>query len=142
MVDGETRADYELVFEKKERVRRHFLNADNVRTGESAPFLDNEDHVAVTPDLFEKGAIVLLDHVSRELTLRSRVSRRYVTVRFAGFPYLGIWSPKGDVPFVCLEPWHGVMPLGSSPQELEKKEGVRSLAPGAEFRSAYQVEVG
>jgi galactose mutarotase-like enzyme len=139
---GETRADFDLVFEKKERVRRHLLNADNVRTGESAPFLDNQDRVAVTGDLFEKGAIVLMDHVSRELTLRSRVSGRYVTVRFPGFPCLGIWSPKGEVPFVCLEPWHGVMPLAGSTQEIEKKEGARILAPGAEFRSAFEIEVG
>ncbi len=139
---GETREDYDLIFEKKETVRRHFLNADNVRTGESEPFLRGEDRVAVTPALFDRGAIVLTDHVSRELTMRSRRSGRSVTVRFRGFPYLGIWSPKGEAPFVCLEPWYGVMPLAGSSPELAQKEGCLSLDAGREFVASYEIEVG
>jgi len=96
----------------------------------------------VTPALFERGAIVLTDHVSRELTLRSRKSGRFVTVRFPGFPYLGIWSPKGDTPFVCLEPWYGVMPLADSSPELARKEGCLSLDPGRDFVTSYEIEVG
>ena len=139
---GEKREDYDLIFQKKETVRRHLLNADNVRTGESEPFLRGEDRVAVTPALFERGAIVLTDHVSRELTLRSRKSGRFVTVRFPGFPYLGIWSPKGDTPFVCLEPWYGVMPLADSSPELARKQGCLSLDPGRDFVTSYEIEVG
>ncbi len=138
----EGRADFDLIFEKKEDVRRHYLTPDNVRSGESEPFLHGQDRVAVTPELFERGAIVLIDHVSRQLSLRSRKSGRGVRVRFEGFPYLGIWSPKGDTPFVCLEPWYGVMPLAGSPQELAGKEGCLSLAAGQEFRAVYQVEIG
>lgn len=142
IIAGEKREDFEILFEKKETVRRHLLNADNVRTGESSPFLRGEDRVAVTPALFEPGAIVLTDHVSRQLTLRSRKSGRFVTLRFPGFPYLGIWSPRGDTPFVCLEPWHGVMPLAGSSAELAGKQGALSLEPGREFSAAYEIEVG
>lgn len=138
----EKREDFDLIFQKKETVRRHFVNADNLRSGESEPFLSGQDRVAVSPALFERGAIVLMDHVSRELTLRSRASGRSVTVRFPGFSYLGIWSPKGDVPFVCLEPWYGVAPLAGSSTELALKEGCLSLEPDREFRSAYEIEVG
>jgi galactose mutarotase-like enzyme len=139
---GETREDFELLFETRETVRRHFLNADNVRTGESEVFLNGEDRVPLTPALFERGAIVLMDHKSRELTLRSRKSGRFVRLRFSGFPYLGIWSPRGDTPFVCLEPWHGVMPLAGSSTELAAKEGCLGLEPGRDFTASYQIEVG
>ncbi len=139
---GERREDFDLVFEKKENVRRHFLSPDNVRTGESEGFLAGEDRVAVSQALFERGAIVLMDHASRRLTLQSRKSGRFVRMRFAGFPYLGIWSPKGDAPFVCLEPWLGVMPLAGSSPELAAKEGCLTLEPGRELKAPYQVEVG
>jgi galactose mutarotase-like enzyme len=146
----ERREDFDLVFERPETVDRHFLNSDNVRTGESESFLRGNNSVAVTPGLFERGAIVLKDHVSRKLTLRSRASGRFVELSFPDFPQLGIWSPKGAangaavgaVPFVCIEPWFGVMPLASSGQDLEKKEAVLVLEPGAAFRSSYTIRVG
>ncbi len=142
IVPGEKREDFDLIFQKKETVRRHLVNADNLRSGESEPFLSGQDRVAVSPALFERGAIVLLDHVSREVTMRSRSSGRFVTVRFPGFPYLGIWSPKGDVPFVCIEPWHGVAPRAGSSPELAVKEGCLALEPDREFRTVYEIEVG
>jgi galactose mutarotase-like enzyme len=139
---GERREDFDLVFEKKERVRRHFLNSDNVRTGESETFLEGQDRIGLGPSLFEKGAIVLADHASRWVRLESRRSGRSVKVRFPGFPRLGIWSPRGDCPFVCIEPWYGIMPLAGSTQELAKKEGALSLEPGAVFEAAYTIELG
>ena len=143
---GESREDFDLVFEKPETVDRHFLNADNLLTGESAGFLRAATGVPVSPELFERGAIVLKDHVSRKVSLRSRVSGRFVELSFPDFPQLGIWSPKsgaaGEAPFVCIEPWFGVMPLVGSTQDLERKEGVVVLGPGAAFRSAYTIRVG
>ena len=63
-------------------------------------------------------------------------------VDFPGFPYLGVWAPKGDSPFVCIEPWFGVMPLAGSTQDITKKEGVQTLKPGEVFKAAYTVTVG
>jgi galactose mutarotase-like enzyme len=143
---GEKRGDFDLVFERAETVDRHFLNSDNLRTGESERFLDGKDSVALSGALFERGAIVLKDHVSRRVSLRSRASGRFVELSFPDFPQLGIWAPKdgaaGPTPFVCIEPWFGVMPLVGSAQELEKKEAVLSLEPGRSFRAAYTVRVG
>jgi galactose mutarotase-like enzyme len=143
---GERREDYDLVFERPETVDRHFLNSDNLRTGESESLLRGSPGLPVTGELFERGAIVLKDQVSRKLTLRSRVSGRFVELSFPDFPQLGIWSPKanasGLAPFVCIEPWFGVMPLAGSTQDLERKEAVLSLGPGAVFRASYTIRVG
>jgi galactose mutarotase-like enzyme len=143
---GEKRSDFDLVFERRETIDRHFLNSDNLRTGETERFLDGKDRVALSGALFERGAIVLKDHASRKLALRSRSSGRYVELSFPDFPQLGIWSPKdnasGECPFVCIEPWFGVMPLADSSPELEKKEAVLFLEPGGVFRSAYAIRVG
>jgi galactose mutarotase-like enzyme len=143
---GESRGDYELAFEKAETVDRHYLNSDNLRTGESERFLYGKDTVALSGALFERGAIVLKDHASRKLTLRGRKSGRFVELSFPDFPQLGIWSPKdnaaGECPFVCIEPWFGVMPLADSSRELAEKEAVLSLEPGKTFRSAYAIRIG
>jgi galactose mutarotase-like enzyme len=142
LVEGERREDFDLVFEKSETVDRHFLNSDNLRTGESESFLRASSGLPVTQELFERGAIVLKDHVSRRVALKSRASGRFVELSFPDFPQLGIWSPKGDCPFVCIEPWFGIMALAGSTQELERKEAVLSLEPGASFAAAYTIRIG
>jgi len=146
LVPGERRSDYDLAFEKPERVDRWFLNSDNVATGEVERFMDGSSSLAVADELFERGAIVLKDPVSRRVRLESRVSKRFVEVSFPGFPQLGIWAPKagaaGIAPFVCIEPWYGVMPMASSTQDFEKKEAALSLAPSGVSKAAYTIRVG
>ncbi|MEI6876018.1 MAG: aldose 1-epimerase family protein [Spirochaetota bacterium] len=142
LVEGERREDFDLLFEKKETVSRHFLNAENLRTGESEAVLKGEDSLRVSPALFERGAIILDKHLSRRVTLKSRVSGRFVSVSFPGFPQLGIWSPKGDCPFVCIEPWFGFMPLALSSPELATKESCLTLKPGERFEAFWEVEIG
>ena len=74
----ERRGDFDLVFEVPETVERHYLDSDNLRSGEKESFLRGSASVPVTPELFERGAIVLKDHSSRKVSLRSRVSGRFV----------------------------------------------------------------
>ena len=146
LAPGERREDYEILFEKAERVDRLLLNADNVRTGEAEPFLAGQDRVGLQAALFEKGAVVLASPASRRATLRSRRSGRFVELSFPGFPSLGLWSPKdndhGPCPFVCIEPWYGIMPLAGSTQELRDKEGVLRLAPDKSFEAEYSIRIG
>jgi galactose mutarotase-like enzyme len=150
IINGEKRTDFDLVFERTESVDRYFLNGDNLCTGKSESFLDRASSVPLSGALFERGAIVLKDHLSRKVRLESRVSGRFVELSFPDFSQLGIWSPNGgangaavgEVPFVCIEPWFGVMPLAGSDPELERKEAVLSLAPSAVFGAAYTIKVG
>ncbi len=142
LLPGERREDFDLVFEKAETVDRYCLNSDNLWSGEMESFLRGASGVPVTQSLFERGAIVLKDHVSRKVALKSRASGRFVELGFPDFPQLGIWSPKGDCPFVCIEPWFGVMALAGSAQELERKEAVLFLEPGASFSAAYTIRIG
>jgi galactose mutarotase-like enzyme len=146
LLPGERLEDYDLVFERAETVERHFLDSDNLRTGETESFLRGQSSLPLSPGLFERGAVVLKDQVSRRVALRGRASGRFVELRFASFPQLGIWSPKpgaaGPAPFVCIEPWFGIMALAGSAQELEQKEGTLALEPGASFRAAYTIRIG
>ena len=55
-----------------------------------------------------------------------------VTVKFAGFDYLGLWTaPKPfDTGYVCIEPWTSLPDASFVGRELSQKAGVRCLAPG------------
>jgi galactose mutarotase-like enzyme len=146
LLPSEKREDYDLIFEKPEHLRRWFLDKENLRSPESAPLLDGQDRLALGPRLFADGAIVLKDNVSRRMTLKSRVSGRFVELSFPGFPCLGLWSPKdndnGPCPFVCVEPWHGIMAIqGSSMEITEREEGLK-LDAGKTFRSEYTIRIG
>lgn len=146
LLPDEKREDYDIVFERAERLSRYFLDARNIRSGETGPLLDNADRLTLGASLFERGAVVLADHISRRITLKSRVSGRFVELAFPGFPYLGLWSPAdgaaGPCPFVCIEPWFGVMPLPGSSHELSEKEGRIHLLPGRTFSAEYSITVG
>jgi galactose mutarotase-like enzyme len=64
-----------------------------------------------------------------------------ITVDFADFPLLGVWS-KAPGEFLCIEPWFGMTaPLGFT-GEYDAKPGQFSLAPGDVLSFAYGITVG
>ncbi len=136
---GERQEDYSLEFETDELAERRFIE-QNLLTGKRERFLDHEKTVPLSAALFSRQAIILQDLKSRSVTLRSNRSGRKVTVAFAGFPYLGIWSAPG--PFVCIEPWYGITSPQGAEVELERKEGILALESGKQFECEYRITVG
>ncbi|MEI6873545.1 MAG: aldose 1-epimerase family protein [Spirochaetota bacterium] len=142
LLPGEAREDYDIVFEKRETISRQMADEAGQRTGEEPPFLVDTDTVPIVPELFEWRAILLSGLRSRSVSLRSRVSKAFVTLRFGDFPVLGLWSAPGQAPFVCIEPWQGTVPLAGADPDLSTKEGCLDLSPGATFEVSYGIEVG
>lgn len=138
--------DYELAFDRPLYVARQLL-AGGLRSGAMLPWLDDEDTMPLAPILFKDDAIVLADNTPRAVTLRHR--RRgggvmLTTLEPAQWPYYGIWSKPdrdGVHHFVCLEPWCGVASRADDDGELATKDGIMRLAPGAERRFVYAIEV-
>lgn len=131
--------EYELVFEEKETLPRHFLQS-GLLTGESAPLLEDSDRLPLSWSLFERDAIVLQGLRSKWVELRNRSGRVRLSVHFEGWPYLGIWTRPG-APFVCIEPWQGLADRAGAPGLLEEKEGIVSLEPGDRWERSYFVEI-
>jgi len=102
-------------------------------------FLNDESIIRLTPELFKARALVFKNLKSLRVALKSDKSPRRVTMNFAGFPYLGIWSHWDGAPFVCLEPWHGIADAKDASGDLAKKEGIERLAPGHSFHCEYSV---
>jgi galactose mutarotase-like enzyme len=136
---GDTLADYYLAFEQPEVSRTHLLDG-GLLTTETLPLMDNRTELALGAHTFDRDALILLDHASRAVTLQRRGSRRSVTVRFPGFPHLGIWSKPG-APFVCIEPWIGHADASDAAGDLFAKPGVVVLDTGRIFSATYTIIV-
>jgi galactose mutarotase-like enzyme len=130
--------DYYLEFNKPENLQRFKLDSSLVKTT-AEPLPLNDNRLQLQPALFYEDAIVLKKLQSNRITLGCSTHAHGIHFSFNDFPFFGIWAAK-DAPFVCLEPWCGIADAVNHDQQLEHKEGINTLAPGAEFKRIWAVE--
>lgn len=131
LVGGEGTEAYALEFERAETANR-FLVEDGLASRRGEPVLCGDRVLAIGADLFDRGALVFKDLVSRRVRLVGRTPGPGVELGFKGFPYFGVWSKPG-APFVCLEPWCGIADAPDATGHLEDKEGIVRVFPGCAF---------
>lgn len=113
---------------------------DGLLNGKTEPVLNNENILPLSVDLFTgKDAIIFKDLKSSVVSLKSKKSSHTITMDFAGFPYLGVWTKPG--PFICLEPWFGVADQIGFEGQFKDKEAMRSLVKGKTFKCEYSIDV-
>ena len=128
--------DYEINFEKQED--GYFLSDNGLIVEESNIFHDNK--LVLNADLFSKDALIFPQLKSKYLELTNKTKILSIRIHQENATYLGIWG-KDTVPFVCLEPWHGVADFKNHDGKLENKKGIISLPAGKEYRFSYRIEV-
>jgi len=71
------------------------------------------------------------------------INKKYLSVEFKDFPYLGIWSSKGNSPspFICIEPWYGIADFANHNKDYKQKKGIIKLAPDKAFKSSYTIKI-
>jgi galactose mutarotase-like enzyme len=136
---GAEYTDYFLQFSQPETVGRWALQ-DGLLQDFTEPLLQQNDTIALHPDLFARDAIVLKGLSADEVSLRSTMSDHGWTFGFAGWPHLGIWAAK-HAPFVCIEPWQGHADPVSHDGEFTQKPGVVALPPAEIWQRTWWVEV-
>ncbi|MGI4743557.1 MAG: aldose 1-epimerase family protein [Janthinobacterium lividum] len=139
---GEQFADYAFHFDHPVTLHRQLLRG-GLRSGETAPVLDQQAALPLTYELFADDALVF-DHFDfTRLTLQHAAQTGpFVRMQFDGFPYLGLWTKGPGAAFACIEPWQGVASAVGAPQELRDKEGMLTLAPSQTFSTSYTIEIG
>ena len=139
---GDLLEDFSLTFDRPEQADTFLVRDGLIDLDETRPVLAGERTLPLTKTLFDQNALVFGGLASSAVTLASRRHPNRVTVRFPGFPYLGIWSKPG-APFVCIEPWHGhADPTGRAPGgSLETKPGIVILKPGGSFSCEWQASI-
>ncbi|MEQ9441175.1 MAG: aldose 1-epimerase family protein [Cyclobacteriaceae bacterium] len=130
--------EYQFVFEKPETLDRHMIE-DGLRNGRTEPLLDDENVLPLHRHLFESDAIIVEGFISEQASIvRQTDGQPLVTMKFSGFPYLGIWQKLG-ADFYCIEPWYGVADSTSVSGDLFEKEGIRQLSPEEQFEASYTI---
>ncbi len=137
-LDG--RKNVGLVFEKVETVSR-LVNESGYLTGREEPFLKGQNIVDVASLDFDgkKKVVALKGFTSENVIMEDRGNGKMVMVRMAGFPFLGIWSPTNQAPFLCIEPWYGITATFGVNEELDKKQGIQELQAGNNFTCGYDI---
>jgi galactose mutarotase-like enzyme len=92
-----------------------------------------------TAELFKNDALIFKNIKSKYIDLVDVKSHEVIRMH-ANAPYWGIWA-KGDVPFICLEPWYGVGDSLGHDKNFEVKEGIVTLPEGEIFGFSYTLEI-
>ncbi len=132
--------DYEVRFSQEEHTKRLLLRDDGMFEG-TAPLFDGASVLPLNHELFSVDAVVPEKLRSRSVTLKSRRSGRGVQLDFDGFETCAVWSPRGEAPFVCLEPWNGRAPAVGENNELTEKPGILRLGAGETYRVSHRISL-
>lgn len=92
----------------------------------------------IRPDTFVPDALIIDGAQTKHVSLLDPSGKPYVTVDF-DMPLVGIWSPPGDAPFVCIEPWFGRSDAYGFTGSLEERPYTNTLEAGETFSAAYTV---
>lgn len=100
--------------------------------------LDSEGMLAVTSDTFTHDALILADSQVHRVSMLDKNRAPYLSMLFSA-PLVGLWSPKPDAPFVCIEPWYGRCDRYGFDGPFEKREHINLLSPGTQFSVSYLI---
>ncbi len=129
-------ANYEIRFEKEEK--EYFRVRDGLVDWLRPYDLDTQK-MQMEKSLFADDALIFRKHKSKYFELVDKKRNEIIRVN-SHTPFLGIWG-KGDVPFVCIEPWFGVSDSLDHDKQFETKNGLITLAAGDTFGFSYSIEM-
>ena len=91
---------------------------------------------------FANDALIYHTPGATRITLRGKTPAPVLTVSYDELPYLGLWTPADkQAPFLCIEPWAGVMDSASHDGNLENKLGIQRLAAHADWQRHYDIRI-
>lgn len=86
---------------------------------------------------------IFMDRVAPAITLKSDRSDRYITMKYDGMPYLGIWhKPASEAPYVCIEPWCGLPSFDGQVDDIATKTDMFHILPRCSKKIGYETIFG
>lgn len=102
--------------------------------------LDSDGMLPLEASTFADDALIIGGSSVRRVSLLDRDRRPVLTLLFHT-PYVGLWAPAPDAPFVCIEPWYGRADSVGFTGEFRDRLAVNTLAPGATFTASYLIAI-
>jgi len=132
--------NYYLHFSEEESAERHFFD-NGLILDRTAPAFDSSRQIYLRLGLFDQGVLIFKNLRSRVVSIRNSRNAHAVSISTGGVPFMDVWAKPGRSPFLCLEPWSGLLDSPSATGELSQKEGILRLELGGEFTSTYSIEI-
>lgn len=143
LTDGERFEDYCLEFHIPCQPDRVGFTPQVYLSGHDEAYpLEDGIRIPLRHELFDDDAIIL-KNMSREVTLRSQKTGRFLRVAYPRMDYLGLWHwPKTDAPYVCIEPWSSLPARQDVVEEFSCKSDLIHLLPGKTYENTWTVTIG
>lgn len=120
--------EYSVIFEKEENLVATPIDGPLLTYDENV-ILENTRELPLKDEYFIIDALVFQNLKSRKLILKNNLSGKEISLDFADFPYLLIWT-KPYAKYICLEPWCGIPDFIDSDCDITKKKGIIKLKKG------------
>ncbi len=135
-------SDYYLEFAQDCRPARVGFTPDCFLSGDDPEYrLEGGRKIRLDHSMFDEDA-VFLKHMCREVTLKSDLDDRRVTLQYPKMNYLGIWhKPRTEAPYVCIEPWTSLQARGGIVEEMTVKSDLITIMPGETYRNKWTITV-
>ncbi|HHC78610.1 MAG TPA: aldose 1-epimerase family protein [Flavobacteriia bacterium] len=138
---NQKRSDYELVFDKKIAPKGQ-INNKGLFEGDSLLVFTKKGIIKITDSLFNHDSFAFNPNLFSKVTfVHKPTHKKYVSISFKNFPYLGIWSKRNVASYVCIEPWYGIADRKNHNKDFTQKEGIQKLAPSNTFTCSFTIEV-
>lgn len=100
--------------------------------------LNDDGLLPLTEYTFAHDALILADKQVQRVSMLTKDMRPYLSLLFQA-PVVGLWSPKPDCPFVCIEPWWGRADRVGYEGDFAEREYTNRLEAGATFEAGYMI---
>ena len=131
--------DYDVLFPQKETLNSYVLYG-NLLSNQSIPIIKEQDYLPLYEKYFTVDALVFKDLKSKSAILRNRKTGRAVRVDFPDDKYFLLWH-KPNSPYICLEPWDGILDIVGSSYDITEKEGIISLNAKSEYKHTHSITI-
>ncbi len=141
LLPGETMRDYAIAFEGMDHLEPYAMDESGMLDLPKG-FLPLEDGQLNKRPMEVGLDTVVVDQLPvRKASLVSRKSGPHVTVEFADFPYLGIWTmdQAEDTNYLCIEPWSSLPDAHFVGRKLTDKAGICIAQPGETKQLSYRM---
>lgn len=137
---GSAKEDYALAFAKVESSPVRRLDGGLLRPA-TEPSPVKGAALPLSESLFVDDAVIF-DRIESDAVRYTASSGPWLKMSWRGFRELGVWSKPSGAPFLCIEPWRGYASPAGFDGEFADKPGLMHIAPGAEERLSFRIEVG
>ena len=133
--ENEAFDDYYVEYEKNETIIQSLPDSS------SRTIMQDEKILPLTHELFDYDSFCIDYPNSKCISLKSKKTDREIKLDFDGCDCITVWSPLGDAPFVCLEPWSSTPSSYDKDDDLEKKERAKKLQPNDKYDFSVTIKI-